>query len=371
MELLFLATMLGLLIWATIFLLPSCPYSTRESLAVLSAEKVPLSEVTVLIPARNEASTITETLAALKAQDPQLKVILVDDQSTDNTIKYANSAKLDNLLILSGAKLPKGWSGKLWALEQGRKYVQTHYLVLVDADIILKPGLIKTILSKAKKNDIKLLSLMARLRMSSFWEILLMPAFIFFFKLIYPFRLSNSSNSKIAAAAGGCILLETEILKELGGFKSIQNALIDDCALAKKVKQSGYKTWTGLTHSVISARRYDKLSIIREMITRTAYTQLHYSPLLLLFCTILMIIAFLIPVAAILQTQSIIMIMGLITLCIQAICYLPILRYYSLNPLYAVLLPFIGMLYLFFTLNSAYCYYFSKGIYWKDRYYKN
>ncbi len=154
MELLFLATMLGLLIWVTIFLLPSCPYSTRESLVISSTEKVPLSEVTVLIPARNEASTITKTLVALKAQDPQLKVILVDDQSTDNTIKYANSAKLDNLLILSGAKLPKGWSGKLWALEQGRKYVQTHYLVLVDADIILKPGLIKTILSKAKKNDI-------------------------------------------------------------------------------------------------------------------------------------------------------------------------------------------------------------------------
>ena len=370
MELLFLATMLGLLIWATILLLPSRPYSTRESLAVLSAEKTTLSEVTVLIPARNEASTITETLAALKAQDSQLKVILVDDQSTDNTIKYANSAKLDNLLILSGAKLPKGWSGKLWALEQGRKYVQTRYLVLVDADIILKPGLIKAILTKAKKNDIKLLSLMAHLRMSSFWEIILMPAFIFFFKLIYPFRLSNSSNSKIAAAAGGCILLETEILKELGGFKSIQNALIDDCSLAKKIKQNGYRTWVGLTHSATSIRHYDKLSIIWKMISRTAYTQLNYSLSLLLLCAILMIITFVIPYVAILQTQPIIIIIGLVTLCIQTICYFPILRYYSVNRTYVLLLPFAAMFYLLFTLSSAYSYYFNKGAFWKERYYK-
>ena len=370
METLSLAIVLGLLIWIIILLLPSRPYSTRESLETHSAESVSLPEVTVLIPVRNEASTIVKSLSALKDHDPKLKIILIDDQSIDNTVELASSTEIENLIILSGTQLPSGWSGKLWALEQGLKYIDTDYLLLVDADIILKPGLITRILHKAKKYDIKLVSLMAHLRMVSSWERLLMPAFVFFFKLLYPFHLSNLPNSRIAAAAGGCMLLETKILKELGGFKSIRNALIDDCSLAKKIKQNGYRTWIGLTHSAISTRRYDKLLTIQKMISRTAYTQLNYSLSLLLLCTILMIIAFVIPYVAILQTQPTIIIIGLVTLCIQTICYFPILRYYSINHIYALSLPLAAMFYLVFTLSSAYSYYFNKGVVWKERYYK-
>ena len=370
METFFLVIVLGLLIWIIILLLPSRPYSTRESLETHSAESVSLPEVTVLIPVRNEASTIVKSLSALKDHDPKLKIILIDDQSIDNTVELASSTEIENLIILSGTQLPSGWSGKLWALEQGLKYIDTDYLLLVDADIILKPGLITRILYKAKKYDIKLVSLMAHLRMVSPWERLLMPAFVFFFKLLYPFHLSNLPNSRIAAAAGGCMLLETKILKELGGFKSIRNALIDDCSLAKKIKQNGYRTWIGLTHSAISTRRYDKLLTIQKMISRTAYTQLNYSLSLLLLCTILMIIAFVIPYVAILQTQPTIIIIGLVTLCIQTICYFPILRYYSINHIYALSLPLAAMFYLVFTLSSAYSYYFNKGVVWKERYYK-
>ena len=370
METFFLVIVLGLLIWIIILLLPSRPYSTRESLETHSAESVSLPEVTVLIPVRNEASTIVKSLSALKDHDPKLKIILIDDQSIDNTVELASSTEIENLIILSGTQLPSGWSGKLWALEQGLKYIDTDYLLLIDADIILKPGLITRILHKAKKYDIKLVSLMAHLRMVSSWERLLMPAFVFFFKLLYPFHLSNLPNSRIAAAAGGCMLLETKILKELGGFKSIRNALIDDCSLAKKIKQNGYRTWIGLTHSAISTRRYDKLLTIQKMISRTAYTQLNYSLSLLLLCTILMIIAFVIPYVAILQTQPTIIIIGLVTLCIQTICYFPILRYYSINHIYALSLPLAAMFYLVFTLSSAYSYYFNKGVVWKERYYK-
>ena len=370
MEMLFLATVLGLLIWIIIFLLPSRPYSTRESLETLSTEPVNVPEVTVLIPARNEASTIIKSLSSLKDNDLELRVILIDDQSDDNTAQLASSIEMKNLVILPGTQLPSEWSGKLWALEQGLKYVDTDYLLLLDADIILKPGLIMRLLHKAKKNDLKLVSLMAHLRMVSFWEKLLMPAFVFFFKLIYPFHLSNLPSSKIAAAAGGCVLLETKIIKELGGFKSIKNALIDDCSLAKKIKQNGYRTWLGLTHSAISIRHYDKLSIIWKMISRTAYTQLNYSLSLLILCAILMIITFVIPYVAILQTQPIIIIIGLATLCIQTMCYLPILGYYSINRIYALLLPLAAVFYLLFTLSSAYSYYFNKGAVWKKRYYK-
>ncbi len=369
MSFLFLATMLGLSIWVIILFLPFQSYRVNESLET-EITKENLDDVTVLIPARNEAQTIKKTLASLKMQHNDLKVILVDDQSTDSTVKEAKSIKLHNLSIITGTKLPSGWSGKLWALEQGRKYIKTKFLLLLDADIILEPGLIGKILFKAKQADIKLLSLMAHYRMISLWEKLLMPAYVFFFKLLYPFSLSNLPNSRIAAAAGGCILLETEVLRKLGGFEPIKNALIDDCMLARKFKKNGHKTWIGLTHSAISIRQYEKFSEISQLVTRTAYTQLRYSPILLLICMLIMSIAFIIPLIAILQDGSM-MLMGLATFFIQIICYFPILKYYSMNPLYALSLSFIGILYMLFTLNSSYHYYFNKGALWKKRYYKN
>jgi hopene-associated glycosyltransferase HpnB len=365
-----LAVLPGLLIWVSILLLPWRPWSTRESLdSQSSIQNRDLSDVTVLIPARNEALTIAETVSALKNQGDNLNVILVDDQSTDNTAELAKSVKLDKLSIISGTDMPEGWSGKLWALEQGRQHVGTPYLILLDADIVLRKNLIPVILEKVKNEQLQMLSLMAFLKMHSFWEKLLMPAFVFFFKLLYPFYLSNKANSRIAAAAGGFIFIETKILGELGGFNCIKDALIDDCSLAKQVKQKKHKIWTGMTHSAISIRSYNTLASIWQMVARTAYTQLFYSPSLLLLCTLLMIAAFGLPITALLQSQSTIFTIGLFILGLQVICYLPTLRYYSMNPLYALVLPLIGMLYLVMTWSSAYRYYFGKGVNWKGRYY--
>ena len=369
MELTLLAVMPGLLIWLAILLLPWRPWSTRESLDSQSTKNLDISNVTVLIPARDEAETICQTLVGLENQGSGLNVILVDDQSTDSTVEKALSVKLNNLQIVSGTPLPEGWSGKLWALEQGRQLVKTPYLLLLDADIVLKTELIPTLIKKAQENDIKMLSLMAHLKMESRWEKGLMPAFIFFFKLLYPFHLSNKPSWSIAAAAGGCILLETNVLEKLGGFECIKDALIDDCSLAKQVKQDGNKIWMGLTHSAISIRPYNSLSTIWQMVTRTAYTQLAYSPLLLLVCTMLMIAAFALPIAALLQTQVELIMIGLVILGIQAVCYLPTLRYYSMNPLYSLSLPLVGTLYLLMTWSSAFHYYLGKGAVWKDRHY--
>ncbi|MCG8380285.1 MAG: glycosyltransferase [Proteobacteria bacterium] len=360
----------GLFIWIVILLLPWRPWSTRESLDSQSELRLDLSDVTVLIPARNEALNITQSLSALKDQGNNLNVVIVDDQSTDNTIPLAESAKLDNLLIIKGSELLEGWSGKLWALEQGRQYVKTSYLLLLDADILLQPGLVSTLLKNAQQNSLQMISLMAHLKMQFFWEKLLMPAFIFFFKLLYPFHLSNNPRYPIAAAAGGCILLEKNTIDELGGFACIKDALIDDCSLAKKIKQKGFNTWIGLTHSAISIRNYKTLSSIWKMVARTAYTQLAYSPFLLLICTILMLFAFVLPLLALLQMGNAIVVLGLVTILLQTICYLPTLQYYSMSPIYAICLPLIGILYLIMTWTSAINYYFGRGASWKGRHYQ-
>jgi hopene-associated glycosyltransferase HpnB len=371
MDVTFLAVMPGLLIWISILLLPWRPWSTRESLDSLdnpsSSQTNDLSNITVLIPARNESLNIVDTLSALNNQGEGLNVILVDDQSTDNTIELAKSVNLNNLTIISGKELAEGWSGKLWALEQGRQHVKTPYLILLDADIVLKEKLIPVVLEKARDEQVQMLSLMAFLKMQTFWEKLLMPAFIYFFKLLYPFHLSNKPKSWIAAAAGGFIFIETKVLEELGGFECIRDALIDDCSLAKQIKNKNYKIWTGMTHSAVSIRSYETLTSIWQMVTRTAYTQLLYSPLLLLLCTFLMIVAFAVPVSALFQEQ--VFIFGLAILILQSISYMPTLRYYSMNPVYALVLPLIGVLYLVMTWSSAYRYYFAKGANWKGRYY--
>ncbi len=369
MELTLLAVMPGLLIWVAILMLPWRPWGTRESLDSQNIENPDLSDVTVLIPARDEADTIIQTLSALKQQGNGLQVVLVDDQSTDNTTELAQSVNLENLKIVPGTTLADGWSGKLWALEQGRQHIKTPYLLLLDADIVLKPNLIPTLLKVFCEEDLKMLSLMAHLKMESSWEKFLMPAFIFFFKLLYPFQLSNKATSSIAAAAGGCIMLETNVLEKLGGFNCIKDALIDDCSLAKQIKQEGHNIWMGLTHSAISIRSYDTLSTIWQMVARTAYTQLGYSPLLLLVCTMLMLAAFGLPIIALLQSQFDVFITGIIILTLQVICYLPTLRYYSMNPVYALSLPLTGILYLLMTWSSAFYYYFGKGAVWKNRHY--
>lgn len=369
-ELITLCVWASFVIWLSIWLLPWRPWSTRESLDADSChgETIKdLNDVTVLIPARNEADVIQETLHALTQQGENLNVVLVNDQSEDNTAEIAKQSGLENLKIINGKPLEAGWSGKLWALNTGFEHVKTPYTLLLDADIKVCPNTLPVLLSKFKNEKLDFLSLMAALRMQTTWEKVFMPAFIYFFKLLYPFHLSNKPRSFIAAAAGGCILTNTEKLREIGGFHSIKNALIDDCSLAKQIKNAGGKTWIGLTHSVISNRPYPGFHSIWEMVTRTAFTQLHYSLLLLLLCTVLMLLAFITPLAGLFSPST--TILALITLSLSILNFLPIVRYYRLNPLWILVLPIAGFIFLAMTWGSAWKHYFAKGATWKGRNY--
>lgn len=360
----------GLFIWLIILLLPWRPWSTRETFDAGQADPATdLSRITVLIPARNEAAVIADTLRGLATQGTGLRIILIDDQSDDQTVAIARNQQLPQLEIIPGQPLPQGWSGKLWALEQGKRKVNTDLVLLLDADIELRPGTLRALLDKFEHEHLDMLSLMARLRMQNFWEKFLMPAFIFFFKLLYPFGLANSAASQVAAAAGGCILIKRTMLERTGAFGTLRHCLIDDCALARKAKEQGGRTWLGLTHSAISRRAYPHLRSIGEMVTRTAYTQLGYSFSLLLLCTLLMAFSFILPVIAVVSGNPWQFLAGLLALIVMYLCYLPVLNYYELRPLWGVLLPLAGALYLGMTWASAWRHWFKSGATWKNRNY--
>ena len=301
-------------------------------------------------------------------QGQELCIILVDDQSTDETVRRAVAVKHD-LRVISGKPLPDGWSGKLWALEQGYQTIATPYTLLTDADIELAPGLIRSAMDKMEAEKIHLLSLMARPHMAGFWEKLLMPAFVYFFKLLYPFELSNADRSRIAAAAGGFILVETRLLHDLGGFGEMKEALIDDCALARRIKTKRYKTWVGLSHSVRSRRRYRRFSDIWDMIARTAYTQLYYSLGLLILCTMIMLIGFLAPLLGLWHPKTDARVLSAAALVVMMATYLPVLRFYGRTTLWALALPAIGMLFLGMTWGSAIRYWKGSRATWRDRTY--
>ncbi|HDZ90766.1 MAG TPA: glycosyltransferase [Deltaproteobacteria bacterium] len=370
MNLMDLICLAAACIWTVILLLPWRPWATAEFLdPAPDSGGSDLSDITVLIPARNEAHLIQATLMGLKAQGRGLKIVLVDDCSVDDTAGAAAACGGEDLTVVSGEPAPSGWSGKLWALEQGLGHVSTGLILLLDADIELRPGLVRTLRTKMHEEGLHLVSLMAALRMVSFWERLLMPAFIYFFKMLYPFRLSNSTSPLIAAAAGGCILVETEVLREIGGFSAIRGELIDDCALARLAKSSGRRTWIGLSHSARSLRSYEDFRPIWNMVARTAFHQLRYSTLLLLLCTVMMLILFLIPVAGIFFSSTLSKILSATALCAMILTYLPTLRFYGLSWTWATSLTAAGMLYLAMTWTSAVRYWQGRGSEWKGRAY--
>jgi hopene-associated glycosyltransferase HpnB len=368
--LLTLLTFAGASLWLIILLLPWRPWSTREFLDGEPDEfNEDLSNITVLIPARNEAEVIQATLAGVMAQGRDVRVILVDDQSEDKTTSLAGEMFETDLKIISGQPLPDGWSGKLWALHQGFQQVKTPLVLLLDADIELMPGILSRLRREMMKKKIHLISLMAYLRMVSPWEKLLMPAFIYFFKLLYPFRLSNSAHRRVAAAAGGCILLRTDMLKAIGGFAAIRGQLIDDCALARKIKAMGGRTWIGLTHSALSLRVYDRPGIIWSMVARTAFHQLRYSITLLLLVTAVMILMFGLPVAGLLFPSVTAGILSLCAFMAMMLGYIPTLKFYHLSWKWAFLMPLIGLLFLAMTWTSAIRSWQGKGAEWKGRTY--
>jgi len=358
------------ILWLIVLLLPWKPWLVSEALESTENKLMPAEvDLTVLIPARNEEKNIEKTLLSVKDQGKDIRVIVVDDCSGDNTGEVAERTIGTSGTVIRGRPLPPGWIGKLWALEQGLAGVNTRFILLLDADILLKPGIVATTMNVMRENGLDFLSLMAGLRMKNLFERLFMPAFIYFFKLLYPFRLSNRPGHFMAAAAGGFILTRTEVLRKVNAFESIRNALIDDCTLASRVKAAGFRTWIGLTGSVISMRTYDRIIDIWHMVERTAFNQLRYSWLFLILITAIMVLLFLLPIAGLMSLNPEITLLSLAALSFMCITYLPVLRYYNQPAGLSLTLPLIALLYMAMTWSSAIRHLTRKGADWKGRKY--
>ncbi len=369
-----ITSIMAAILWLAMALLPWRPWSVKESLESRGKDKFSPPDgkgLTVLIPARNEEKTLGKTLEAVRNQGENIRIIVVDDCSSDNTHAVAQKAIGSSGMVLKGKPLPPGWIGKLWALEQGFSRVDTPFVLLIDADILLRPGTVSSAMDFLRENHLDFLSLMARLRMENTVEKFFMPAFVYFFKLLYPFRLSNRPGTSIAAAAGGFILARTEVLREVGAFRTLKDALIDDCTLASKVKGAGFKTWMGLTRSVVSMRRYDSMEDIWRMVKRTAFTQLRYSWILLLLATLFMTLLFLWPACGPFSLDIHITLICIAALLIMCITYLPVLRYYDQPAVLALALPVVATMYMAMTWSSAFSFQAGKGACWKDRCYKD
>lgn len=355
-----------LLIWAGVLLAPWRPWSTREHLeAQARLADVDLSHITVLIPARNEADVLATTLGALQRQGQGLHIRVIDDQSSDTTAQVATT--FPSVQVIAGQPLPAGWAGKLWALQQGLAQVHTPLVLLLDADIQLQPGLLPTLLAFKQRQGRHLVSLMADLRRQGFWDSLLLPAFVYYFKLLYPFALANARHRAVAAAAGGCVLVDVEVLRHIGAFGCLRDALIDDCTLARQVKNAGYRTWLGLSRSVISLRPYGSLGSIHAMVARSAFTQLRYSTALLVAVTAIFLLAYGAPLALLADPPS--RPWALLAWAAMTLGYLPILRYYRMPLAWALLLPLAAALYLAMTWSSAIRYWRGVRSSWKGRVY--
>lgn len=335
--------------------------------------------VVTVIPARDEAEGIGRTVSSLLTQDykGRLSVVVVDDQSTDGTADIARRAAAaagaeDRLTIVSGVALPPGWVGKMWAVSQGVAKAaevdpSARYVLLTDGDITHGPRNLTHLVARAEAGALDLTSLMVRLRCSSLAERMLIPAFVFFFQMLYPFARVNDPGDKTAAAAGGCMLVRRSALERIGGIAAIKGELIDDCALAAAIKRNG-PIWLSLTNDAESLRIYGGIEDVWRMVARSAYTQLHYSPLLLLGTVLGLAITFLAPPLLFLFGHGGASSFGFVAWIIMSACYMPMLRFYGLPLWWAPLLPVVALVYLGATLDSALRHARGKGGAWKGRF---
>ena len=333
--------------------------------------------IVAVVPARNEAETVAESVGSLLAQQSSeiARIFVVDDGSSDGTAERAREAAeragaADRLTIIRGEPLPPGWSGKVWAMEQGIARAlekRPEFLLLTDADISHSPKNIAALARVAQLENYDLVSLMVKLHCESLAEKLLIPAFVFFFFKLYPPRWISNPRRKTAGAAGGCMLIRPRALERAGGMAAICGEIIDDCALAKAVKKSGGRIWLGLSPETRSVRPYFSFTEIGHMISRTAFNQLNHSVLLLLLSVFGLCFLYLLPIvllfcgtleAAVLSAAAWLMIF---------IAYLPMVRFYRLNPLWAVSLPLAALFYMGATVRSAWQYWHGRGGEWKGR----
>jgi hopene-associated glycosyltransferase HpnB len=333
--------------------------------------------VTAVVPARNEAASIEAVVHALAAQDyaGEFSVLVVDDHSDDGTAELARRAASDaqtasRTRVISAPELIGRWTGKLWALNAGvneSAAAAPEFYWFTDADVVHAPDTLRRLVSRAEAGKLDLTSLMVLLRADTFAERLLVPAFLYFFLMLYPPKWIAKRSAKTAGAAGGCILLRRAALERAGGLTAICSEVIDDCALARAVKRSGSTVWMGLTRASKSLRSYKSFSEIRDMVARTAFTQLQYSALLLAGTFVAMILTFVLPLVLIFSANLHVWPFALAAWCLMTASFLPTVTFYQLRPTWAPLLPLSAIFYTYATCLSALRYWMGRGAQWKGR----
>lgn len=326
--------------------------------------------VTVIVPARDEAPHIKRALMSLLAQDypGPYRVILVDDRSRDGTGEAARSIADRRLAIIDGAERPLGWSGKLWALQQGVEQAGAGLLFFTDADIVHRPQHLATLVAKLESDKLDLVSEMVALNCESLAERMLVPAFVFFFAMLYPFALVNDPGSRVAAAAGGTVLIRAEALARIGGLAAMRSALIDDVTLASLVKRQG-RIWLGHSALAASIRPYPGAADVWRMVARTAYVQLRYSPALLAATVAGMAVIWLVPPLAAISGHGLARAAGLLAWALSCVAYAPTLRRFGLSRAWAPFLPLTALFYTAATVGSAADHIRGRGVVWKQRSY--
>jgi len=333
--------------------------------------------VVAVLPARDEAETIGRAVESLARQEypGEFRIVVVDDHSEDATAQLAREAAesvgaAERVVILKAVPLEAGWTGKLWAMQKGIEHAASaaaDFFWFTDADIVHALDTLQRLVSRAEKERLDLASLMVLLQAKTFPEKLLIPPFLYFFLKLYPPKWIASPKSRMAGAAGGCVLLRSSALTRIGGIASIRQEVIDDCALARAVKRTGGSLWMGLTRKSVSLRSYATFAEIRDLIARTAYTQLNYSIVLLLGTVLGMLLTYIAPVVFAFHTQPLVWRVSLAAWALMTLTYLPTVRFYQRSPLWAPLLPIAAAFYSFATILSAVRYWLGRGGQWKGR----
>jgi len=364
-------------------------WRTSQRLPRITAEPDAWPDVVAVVPARNEAEMLPVTLPALLGQDypGALTVIVVDDGSSDGTGEVAaklGAGSARPLRVISGAPPPDGerWAGKVWAMAQGLRAAGPFapgpdgYLLFTDADIAWEAHMLRRLVAAAEGDDRDLVSQMALLRTATGWERVVVPAFVYFFAQLYPFRRVNVPGSRTAAAAGGCMLIRRGALA--GGLAPIRGALIDDVAMGRMIKRQRGRCWLGVTRQVVSVRPYPRLASLWQMVARSAYIQLRYSPVLLAATLAGLLFLYVLPPAGAIAGLAAVLAggggaaaftlgAGLAGWALMSLSYLPVLRLYRLSPLRAPGLPLIALLYAAMTADSARRHYAGRGAEWRGR----
>lgn len=364
-------------IWIYLLVARGGFWRVRKQFAPLTSYSASDREIVAVIPARDEAEVIGETVRTLLCQDlsPPLRIILVDDSSSDGTsdIARATAEEMEAshlLTVIPGQPLAPGWTGKLWAVSQGVTFAETlqpDYLLLTDADIRHAPHNIQSLLAVAEQRSFDLGSYMVKLGTETTAEKILIPAFVYFFFQLYPPKWVAHQRMRTAGAAGGCMLIRPEALAKIGGIAAIRHEVIDDCALARAIQKSGGSLWMGLTDTAESLRSYGGFTGVGHMISRSAFSQLrHSTPILVLTITGLFVTYLLGPLLLFIG-RAVPMALGGATWLLMSLSYLPMVRFYRRPALWCLSLPFVAVFYAGATIHSAWQYWRGKGGTWKGR----